>query len=167
MLMNIFKTFKLKCNSIFPAACRGHSCITVCPAAHSCSASASECGLSVSARRCSLSRWSRTDLTSADKLYLAESSCVFAGTLPPPALHKSVAIQSATFWYLLCTRYLSDTRTHVVWSCHFSLSSSLHSLLAYSTLFFQHVFVFFFFLYAWRPESDQFRFFVHTKYMLE
>lgn len=69
--------FKLKCINIFPPECRRQSCITAHPVTNSCSVSVSECGLSAPTRRSNLSRWSCTDLTSADKVYLAESSRVF------------------------------------------------------------------------------------------
>lgn len=57
-------------------------CISVCVVIR-CSISVSECGPSVSTCRNSLPRWSHTDLTLADKLYLAKSSTMFAVILPP------------------------------------------------------------------------------------
>lgn len=88
--------FNLFCKHIeilfFPTACGGQSCISVCPVTLRCSVSVGECGPSVLTCRNSLPRWSRTDLSRADKRYRVVSSCTFAGILLL-ALHKSATFQ--------------------------------------------------------------------------
>lgn len=101
----------------------GRSCTIVCPFTHRCSVSVSACGLSVSTRRSNLARWSRTDPSSADKLYLAQSSCVCAGIFSP-ALHKSAALHTEgnisrfhiELKSLTHRKYVSDNHTGALWS---------------------------------------------------
>lgn len=138
MLMNIFQHWYSKCAFTVKwhfkgskaevhqySFCGWQCCIIVCPVTHTWSASVSECGLSVSTRRGNLSRWSRPDLTSTDKLYLTKSSCVFAGIFS--LLHTSVALHTEDNINRLNTelrslsrrKYLSDTHTGVLWSYQF------------------------------------------------
>lgn len=127
MLINIFQLFfSWSASTFFLQRAGGQPCISVCPVPHSCSVSVCECGPSVSTCRNNLPRWSRTDLTSADKLYLAESSCMLCRNSPSctaqicnlsdstqlkPVAHRKISVWHPHGRSLIILVFLSNERT--------------------------------------------------------